>query len=304
MSGSCTSAQAIAKPLRLSSGQVLRAGAGLLGQSDPFEPLLGPSAGHVVQRREGAQLLQGGQPFEERRRLQLDAHSFAAAGCSAARTAPPAAEPRRSPAGAAPRSSRAWSSCRRRWGRGCRRTHPRRPRRRCCRRRGGRRTTSPGRARGQREPPREQPPSQSSERTTRSATERRARSVFSSEQISCRVLHGLVDVLLRRRLPGQLLRGQLGVHGVQVVAQGCPRHRLPAVLPRAARGCGRPGAAGRVVRRPRSAPGPPPSGRARRGRRSRPRRGSCTPEGTPPPGSPGPRGLPWTPARRVAPRTP
>ena len=67
-------------------------------------------------------------------------------------------------------------------------------------------------------------------------TERRARSVSSSEQISCRVRTAWSTSFSGGGSPASCGGGELGVHGVQVVAQRGPGHRLPAVVARAARG--------------------------------------------------------------------
>ena len=89
-------------------------------------------------------------------------------------------------------------------------------------------------------------PFESRPRTTRRPTDIRARSAASSAQISSRVLTARETTTPSRVLPGldpglrrrlgvggvQHLGGQLGVHGVQVVAQRRAGHRLPAVLPR------------------------------------------------------------------------
>jgi hypothetical protein len=61
------------QPLRLPTGQPLGAGIGFVGEPDHVEHLVRGPVGHAVQRGEGADLLAGGQPLEERRRLQLDA---------------------------------------------------------------------------------------------------------------------------------------------------------------------------------------------------------------------------------------
>ena len=129
-------------------------------------------------------------------------------------------------------------------------------------------------------------------RTTRSATESRARSVSSSEQISCSVRTAWSASFSGGGSPASSCGGELGVHGVQVVAQRGPGHRLPAVVarqrqdPRDQQRQPEP-LADLEVRRAR-----PRSGRGRRGRRSRPSPGSCTPAGTPPPGRRGPRARP------------
>ena len=84
-------------------------------------------------------------------------------------------------------------------------------------------------------------------RITRRPTDSRARSAVSSARMSPSVDRGPLDddgvVGLPGRRPGrwpsasgsvgrQHLRGQRGLHGVEVVAQRRPRHRLPAVLAR------------------------------------------------------------------------
>ena len=80
---------------------------------------------------------------------------------------------------------------------------------------------------------------------------------------------------------GEHLGGELGVHGVQVVAQRGPGHRLPAVLARQREDPLHQQRAARAARRARSAPGRPRRGsRLVAGRRSRRCRAACTPGGS------------------------
>ena len=68
------------EPLRLAAREVLDAGAGLVDQPDPLEPLVAAGGRHAVQRGERVDLLARGQPLEERRRLQLYADPRQQAG--------------------------------------------------------------------------------------------------------------------------------------------------------------------------------------------------------------------------------
>ena len=61
------------QPLRLAAGEFLRPGVRLVGECDQLEHLVHPLRRGAVQRGEGGQLFVGGQPFEEGRRLQLNA---------------------------------------------------------------------------------------------------------------------------------------------------------------------------------------------------------------------------------------
>ena len=146
----------------------------------------------------------------------------------------------------------------------------------------------------------------SSPRTTRRPTDIRARSAVSSAQISSRVAaargtttaspssHSAIRAGTESSADGvaQHLRGELGVHGVHVVAQRGPGHRLPAVVARQrqdpADQVGQPeplaerevhaGDLDRVERH--------------RGRRSRRCRAACTPGAAPRRGRRGPRARP------------
>jgi len=54
------------EPLPLPPGELLGAAAGLVAESDPLEPGIGLVGRHAGERREGADLLASGEPFEKR----------------------------------------------------------------------------------------------------------------------------------------------------------------------------------------------------------------------------------------------
>jgi len=66
----------MARALQLAAGEPLGTGPGLVRETDPLEPPVGLLRADAVQGAEGADLLQGGEAFEECRRLQLDTDAW------------------------------------------------------------------------------------------------------------------------------------------------------------------------------------------------------------------------------------
>ena len=237
------------QPLQLAAGQLLGAGAGLVGEADQLQPLVGPRRRDAVQGGEGADLLAGGEPLEERRGLQLDADPgqqprVARPGrlaeqphLAGVRAAQPLDHLQRGGLAGAVRA------------RGCRRT----PRAATVKLTSSTAAQVAVRSCGARRP-RWPLPRRTRRHGVDSSVRDHAQPDRQPGQVGVVVGADLVErahgaARPRRRRPppsrrpapapagrtsvlGQHLRGQLRVHGVQVVAQRGPRHRLPAVVAR------------------------------------------------------------------------
>ena len=118
------------QPLLLAAGQAPRVAVGLGLEPDQLQRPIGERSAASGRGRSGRTARAARAPSACRRGRWTAAGRRSGPGSRADRATPagPAARPRRRRACAGPRSSRAWSSCRRRSARGCRTTRPARPR--------------------------------------------------------------------------------------------------------------------------------------------------------------------------------